>query len=155
MGNYAKLWLNYSLKKNNKDCKVLKKIVFSGSFADDKILENAKKELSLGLKDMLGIEPQIIISSDGNTQSCAAKRELTSGKAIADSEVYTISIKDGSIDISAVSSTGILYGVFNLLRTVGCEKDIEKEYASAKTFRPSNPLRMLNHWDNMDGIIFL
>ena len=153
MGNYAKLWLIYSSKKNNKDCKVLKKIVFSGSFADDKILDNAKKELSLGLKDMLGIEPQIIISSDGNTQSCAAKRELTSGKAIADSEVYTISIKDGSIDISAVSSTGILYGVFNLLRTVGCEKDIEKEYASAKTFRPSNPLRMLNHWDNMDGSI--
>ena len=51
MGNYSKLWLNYSSKKNNKDCKVLKKIVFSGSFADDKILENAKKELSLGLKD--------------------------------------------------------------------------------------------------------
>ena len=160
MGSYAKLWLNYSSKKNNRDCESLKKIVFCGSYADDKILENAKRELSAGLKDMLGIEIEISESksasglADGaNTGIKGQKRELTSGKAIADNEVYSICIKDGSINISAVSSTGILYGVFNLLRTVGCEKDVEKEYASLKTFRPSNPLRMLNHWDNMDGSI--
>lgn len=160
MGSYAKLWLNYSSKKNNRDCESLKKIVFCGSYAEDKILENAKRELSAGLKDMLGIEIEISESksasglADGaNTGIKGQKRELTSGKAIADNEVYSICIKDGSINISAVSSTGILYGVFNLLRTVGCEKDVEKEYASLKTFRPSNPLRMLNHWDNMDGSI--
>lgn len=160
MGSYAKLWLNYSSKKNNRDCESLKKIVFCGSYAEDKILENAKRELSAGLKDMLGIEIEISESksasglADGaNTGIKGQKKELTSGKAIADNEVYSICIKDGSINISAVSSTGILYGVFNLLRTVGCEKAVEKEYASLKTFRPSNPLRMLNHWDNMDGSI--
>ena len=46
MDNYAKLWLNYSLKKNNKECGLLKNIVFAGSFADDRVIENAKKELN-------------------------------------------------------------------------------------------------------------
>ena len=152
MENYAKLWLNYSEKKNNKDCTALKQFVFSGAFTSDKIIENAKKELLLGIKGMLRIEPEITVEGTGSDFS-GLKRELTSGREIADSEEYSISINNESINISSGSSTGILYGVFNILRTISCEKDVKKEFESGKTFRPSNPLRMLNHWDNMDGSI--
>ena len=156
MENYAKLWLNYSEKKNNRDCNALKKFVFAGSYADDKILENAKKELVLGIKGMLGFEPEISAEGSGTSDTPKVpgnKRELSSGKAMAELEEYTISIKDESVNITSASSTGILYGVFNFLRTIACEKDVQKEFPSEKKFCPSNPLRMLNHWDNMDGSI--
>ena len=164
MKNYAKLWLKYPAKKNNRECEALKKVVFSGSFSEDKILENAKKELALGLKGMLGFEPQTSISKNASvtceaagdrsgSPDCFNKKVLTSGKTIVDQETYAVSIKNGNINIASDSSTGILHGVFEILRAVGCEKDVQKEYAAEKTFRPSNPLRMLNHWDNMDGSI--
>ena len=153
MDNYAKLWLNYSLKKNNKECGLLKNIVFAGSFADDRVIENAKKELTLGLKGMLGITPVITVNFDEAAGRNPEKTALSSGKEILDSEEYTVSIKDESLVISSKSSTGILYGAFDILRTVASEKDVEAVYADPKTIRPSNPLRMLNHWDNMDGSI--
>ena len=152
MEKYAKLWLDYSPKKNNKECGLLNKIVFNGSYSADKIIENAKKELCIGLKEMLDITPVITEETLG-TSSCGNCNSLTSGKEILDSEEYSISVKEGELMITSGSSTGILYGVFDILRTVACEKEVEEAYRNNKTVRPSNPLRMLNHWDNMDGSI--
>ena len=152
MEKYAKLWLDYSPKKNNKECELLNKIVFCGSYCDDKIIENAKKELFLGLKGMLDITP--VITGDPSGTAISGNRDtLTSGKVIIENEEYSISVKEGKLNITSGSSTGILYGVFDVLRTVACEKDVEAAYRDVKTVRPSNPLRMLNHWDNMDGSI--
>lgn len=153
MEKYAKLWLKYSPKKNNKECGLVKNIVFSGSYTGDKIIENAKKELCLGLKGMLDITPVITEETSGTAYNESAKGTLSSGKAIIDSEEYTVSIKDEQLVIASGSSTGILYGVFDILRTVACEKDVAEAYSCMKKVRPSNPLRMLNHWDNMDGSI--
>ena len=152
MEKYAKLWLDYSPKKNNKECGLLNKIVFNGSYSADKIIENAKKELCIGLKEMLDITPVITEETLG-TSSFGNCNSLTSGKEILDSEEYSISVKEGELMITSGSSTGILYGVFDILRTVACEKEVEDAYRNNKTVRPSNPLRMLNHWDNMDGSI--
>ena len=152
MEKYAKLWLDYSPKKNNMDCGLLNKIIFSGSYSADKIIENAKKELCIGLKEMLDISP-VITEEISGTSSCGNCNSLTSGKDILDSEEYSISVKEGKLAITSGSSTGILYGVFDILRTVACEKEVEETYRNNKTVRPSNPLRMLNHWDNMDGSI--
>ena len=153
MEKYAKLWLKYSPKKNNKECGLLKNIVFSSSYTGDKIIENAKKELCLGLKGMLDITPVITEKTSGTACNEGAKGTLSSGKAILDNEEYTVSIKDEQLVIASGSSTGILYGVFDILRTVACEKDVAEAYSCMKKVRPSNPLRMLNHWDNMDGSI--
>ncbi len=153
MEKYAKLWLKYSPKKNNKECGLLKNIVFSSSYTGDKIIENAKKELCLGLKGMLDITPVITEKTSGTACNEGAKGTLSSGKAILDNEEYTVSIKDEQLVIASGSSTGILYGVFDILRTVACEKDVAEVYSCMKKVRPSNPLRMLNHWDNMDGSI--
>ena len=147
MDKYAKLWTGYTAKKNNKDCSYLKKISFSWAGGKDKVIENATCELKEGLKAMLGIEPEIIFSMSG------APVKISSGKDILDSETYKVSIKENGLSIEAKSSTGVLYGVFDILRTVACERKVEEVYSDADTVRPSNPLRMLNHWDNMDGSI--
>ena len=147
MSNYADLWLGYSEKKNNRDCKALKNIILAGSPEDDKVVINAVKELKSGLKLMLDIDP--VITYGPFEERAKAKN----GKEILDSEEYKISLGDDSISVEAKSGAGILYAVFDILRTIACEKDISVAYSETKIVRPSNPLRMLNHWDNMDGSI--
>ena len=147
MSNYAKLWLGYKNKKENKDCKCLKQILINGADQADVITQNAVSELKEGLKAMLDINPEITFGST------VAPATVTCGKDIQDNEDYSISIDADSLVIDAKSPTAALYAAFDILRTVSTEKKVSDEYASAKTVRPSNSLRMLNHWDNMDGSI--
>ncbi len=147
MKDYAQLWLDYKEKRENKDCEELKRFTFSGADKEDVIVKNASAELTRGLAAMLSIEPVIVCADT------AVPLEETDGEAIRDNEEYRICIKDGGIDIAAKSGKGILYGVFDVLRTVAVEKSVKAEYAEEKRVRPSEPLRMLNHWDNMDGSI--
>ncbi|MBP5553992.1 MAG: alpha-glucuronidase [Lachnospiraceae bacterium] len=147
MSNYAKLWLGYKNKKENKDCKCLKQILINGADQADVITQNAVSELKEGLKAMLDINPEITFGST------VAPATVTCGKDIQDNEEYSISIDADSLVIDAKSPTAALYAAFDILRTVSTEKKVSDEYASAKTVRPSNSLRMLNHWDNMDGSI--
>lgn len=147
MKNYADLWLGYSEKKNNRDCKALRNIRLSGAPESDKVVINAVNELKTGLKTMLGFEPEITFGPS------SAPVNATNGKEILDSEEYKISLADDAVSVEAKSGSGILYAVFEILRTIACEKDFAKTYSEIRTVRPSNPLRMLNHWDNMDGSI--
>ena len=68
-------------------------------------------------------------------------------------EGYCLHVSGGRAQITAGGESGALYGVFALLRRAqmaGCAWDeLEGEESTA----PSNPLRMLNHWDNMEGDI--
>ena len=147
MREYAKLWIGYNSKICNRSCKQLNSIRISGADESDAVTRNAVKELKDGLKAMLDIEPDVTFGS------FTMPGPVTDGKSILDREEYTISMKDDGMVIEAKSPSGALYAAFDILRTVACEKKIEEVYASGKTVRPSNPLRMLNHWDNMDGSI--
>ncbi|MCR4792733.1 MAG: alpha-glucuronidase [Lachnospiraceae bacterium] len=147
MKNYAELWIGYGERQTGRDCINLRKFYLSGAGESDKIVKNAVRELKTGLKAMLDIDPGIVFGS------CAETAPVNNGRDIQDREEYTVSLCDDGMAIDAKSGAGILYGVFDVLRSVSCEKDIKEAYASGKTVRPSNPLRMLNHWDNMDGSI--
>ncbi len=147
MKDYADLWIAYRERKTNRDCAQLKKFRLSGVSETDRIVRNAVNELKTGLKAMLDIEPEITY---GET---VAPVPITDGRSILDSEEYRISLCDDALSLEAKSGAGILYAVFDVLRSVACEGDIRDRYSKGKTIRPSNPLRMLNHWDNMDGSI--
>ena len=147
MKDYASLWLGYKAKKNNRDCRYLHSIHVTGADETDERVKNAVSELKDGLKTMLDIEPEFEFGP------VAAPIQITDGKSILDSEEYKISAEGEALSIEAKSGAGILYAAFDILRTIACEKSVEEAYASSKTVRPSNPLRMLNHWDNMDGSI--
>ena len=137
MKDYAKLWLAYAPKKNNRDCAALKKIVISGVSESDAIVKNAVTELRSGLKSMLDTEPEITYAAAGTDAG------IHCGKDMQDNEEYSISKKEGGLLIEAKSGSGILYGAFDILRTVACETDVEKTYSAGKTVRPWDPLRML------------
>ena len=147
MKNYADLWLGYKEIKNPGDTSLLKKYYFSGAPESDKVAANAASELKTGIKAMLGIEPAIIFGS------AAAPVSINNGRDMQDAEEYTVSVREDGLAIDSKSGAGILYGVFDILRTISCGCDVKTAYASGKTVRPSNPLRMLNHWDNMSGDI--
>ena len=54
------------------------------------------------------------------------------------------------ITVEASDANGILYGAFELIRCLQLAKNLE---GINLTKEPVMPLRMLNHWDNMDGSI--
>ncbi|MBP5701695.1 MAG: alpha-glucuronidase, partial [Lachnospiraceae bacterium] len=143
----ADLWLGYSKINNPGDTALLKKFYISGASESDKVAANAMKELRTGLKAMLGIEPDIVFGS------ATAPVSIKCGMEMQDAEEYTVSIREDGLSINSKSGAGILYGVFDILRSIACGKDVSTVYSSGKTVRPSNPLRMLNHWDNMSGDI--
>ena len=147
MKNYSDLWLGYKKKTHNRDCKNLNKISFTGVDETDAVAVNASEELKTGLKTMLDIEPEIVFGTAGVTGT------VSNGSEILDNEEYRISLSDEGIVVEAKSGTGILYGTFDILRTVAVEEDVIEAYGKGIVVRPSNPLRMLNHWDNMNGDI--
>ena len=109
------------------------------------IARNAVQELETAVSGILGCRME------------AAKNQETAGVSLllnADSTVgtegYEISQKDGKVQIQSAGEVGILYGVFHLTRELQCGKKLKQNYIR-KT--PDSPLRMLNHWDNMDGSI--
>ena len=147
MKDYADLWLGYKEIKKPGDTSLLKKIYISGASESDKVVSNAVAELRTGLKAMLGIDPGIVFGAS------TAPVSISNGRDMQDAEGYTVSVREDGLAIDSKSGAGILYGVFDILRNVACGQDVKSIYASGKTVRPSNPLRMLNHWDNMSGDI--
>ena len=72
--------------------------------------------------------------------------------ALADTykEGYRKVVTDTAAYVIAGTGRGILYGAFDLIRTEQMEDTLE---AGEKKVIPDNPLRMMNHWDNMDNSI--
>jgi alpha-glucuronidase len=101
-----------------------------GFSPDLRVIASAVSELKNGVKENLAIT-------------------IKKDDAIA-KEGYSLEGREGAAIISACDERGALYGAFALIRSIACGRSVEsvKENAS-----PSNPLRMMNHWDNMDGSI--
>lgn len=63
---------------------------------------------------------------------------------------YTIRSTEKGITLGATSETGLLYATYHLLRLQATEADLSHLYISEC---PAYDLRILNHWDNLDGTI--
>ena len=153
------LWLRYQSVANAQyatQCKqVLRSLQVYGS---SPTLTAARTELEKGLNAMLGIS--LPLSNNGSlvlgkpenipAVSPAIKERL----AKAGNEgfiIFTTTIKGSKKTIiSGNSDPAILYGVFHLLRLVQTEQSVQSlDILSV----PRSPLRMLNHWDNLDRSI--
>ena len=127
--NWSDLWLSYSnrIGAGESSCTVM----YEGFEPENRILKSAEKELFKGLSEV----------------GTAVK--FRKNEAVA-KEGYVI---NGGRDITVIEASdenGALYGAFHLLRSLECGEDITELNISKA---PSNPLRMMNHWDNMDGSI--
>lgn len=106
---------------------------------------------------------QITIADEvpGGCKAAKEELELGSGYLPKESQIslslsealpkegYRITKENVAISIVGGSSVGVLYGAFALLRMARTGTLTE----GTVTECPKNPLRMLNHWDNMEGDI--
>ena len=141
---WTQLWLEYRKVNSNGNDAFVKSVVLEGFDAGHPVMKNALEELKAGVQGMLGTEVSV--------QTVEATL-LIRKQVMADGDLegaYSLTEKEGIVSLFAAEESGVLYGVFHLLRLIATQKslcgiDIRKS--------PSQPLRMMNHWDNMDGSI--
>ncbi len=137
--NWTQLWLEY---KNVCNCGKQINCAVEGFDKQQAIVENALSELKCGLKGITGSE---VVDNSSCDFVISIKRDEKIAK-----EGFKIDSCEKSLELLASDENGLLYGVFEVLRELSCGKKLE-EISVSKA--PSNPLRMMNHWDNMDGSI--
>ena len=145
--SWTQLWLEYR-KVNNKDNgNYVTNVVLCGFDAEHPVIKNALQELKTGVFGMLGLEVSIQ-SADGAETGLYIKKQEPASLELEGA--YCLKEQSGRLSLFAKEETGVLYGIFHVLRLIATEKTLQgvDEYKS-----PSQPLRMMNHWDNMDGSI--
>jgi len=130
---------------------------------DGPTLNAARRELQSGLERMLGAEVPLVEDADadglvvaGTPAGSALIADLPLAAELASLGPEGFLIRTVAIDghratvIAASGESGVLYGVFHLLRLIRTGSATGPlEVAS----RPRMDLRLLNHWDNLDGSI--
>ena len=139
--DWKQLWLKYDRKADAENGKFFGKVALEGFDAADRVVKSALCELRQGAEGMLGVTPE---GQEGTPCTLLLK------KAPGKSEGYALKEENGRITLEAADEKGLLYGAFHLLRLVSMEKSLTGLQIS---ICPDNPLRMYNHWDNMDGSI--
>ena len=142
--NWTQLWLKYEPKKEQGNASLFTGLVWKGFDHENAIIKNAQKELINGIQGMLGIA--LACKKEDKATLIIEKSEDAQIKE----EGYLLKEVDGTLTLSARDEKGALYGVFHILRVVAMEKSLKGMDALVN---PDNPLRMYNHWDNMDGSI--
>lgn len=140
---YEKCWLNYQPQEDYIDRDYLCSIYTNH---DDVIVNTAIKELINAALELFNIESSVKRTNKEEAEKCIIldmKPEL--GK-----ESFHIEGSKQSIRINAGDPNGMLYGAFELIRWIRLGKRID---TIDHKHTPEIPLRMLNHWDNMDGSI--
>ncbi len=103
--------------------------------------------------------PVNIICSKSSATLNIAKNELQQGWIGKAGSSVTLTLKNDKVikgdgyklnenSIQANTEIGILYGVYDLLRRQQTNQSVKDEICN-----PSYELRILNHWDNLDGTI--
>lgn len=144
--SWSQLWLKYERKAENKESDFCRCYAITGFDKKHPIVNNALAEWERGIKGMLNLD---------TTE--ADEKMLNTGLYIfltADNEVkcggYKISENKGLLMLEAQDESGVLYGIFHILRQIAQNKVLEGWNVLCNA---SNPLRVFNHWDNMDGSI--
>jgi alpha-glucuronidase len=140
--DWTQLWLNYHRVCEGDGAW---NITLEGFSDTDVVISNAICEFKKGI--------ELLTGEQVTNQTEAGKKALTlkiAKDVSISAEGYNIKGNANGIDLGASDANGVLYGVFAILRQIACGKRADEV---AETASPSNPLRMMNHWDNMDGSI--
>lgn len=157
-------WLGYHLLKDKQlrepYAKWASNVVISQKSDDFRI---AVEELKAGIKGILGIdavetnEPKqcsfIIMGLLGESQDVDSYVKYDEIEQIGKEGYIIKSIKNDDCDtivVAGITYKGLIYGVFSLLRLMQTGTQIS---GLLKIENPVNQLRILNHWDNIDGSV--
>jgi len=139
-------WLQYKAIDDHKYRDQLKELLSRLTYEMDRdeIVDRAIVEWQMALGEMLNFSPSV----EGDTK---ADEGLTLDiDSSYPEESYTINGTDTKVELVGGSSRGLLYGVFHLLRLIQ-QRATLTDLAVKET--PKNDIRMLNHWDDMDGSV--
>ena len=149
---YNELWLNYRKltfldESEKRVADILSNICFASFDPDNRIALSIKKEIETAFNAFFDKEINIVFDENqidkGLFLNIIKNNEL--GK-----EGFIIKSSDKGYLIEASEFNGLLYGTFRFIDYVRLGK-LTGEINILKV--PDNPLRMLNHWDNMTGDI--
>lgn len=149
-------WLRYQKKEQYSDMKYLKHVFFSIENEkleeSDTILMNIFDEIKLAFKKMFDLTPELYIDVDEKDFADKSRTVLLikPEENLLGKEGYRLEVKDNTLFIVSAAMKGLLYGVFHLLRKISTGQPLDN-LNLVQT--PDNPLRMMNHWDNIDGTI--
>lgn len=159
--NYNQCWLDYNPINNYHDKELLRELtIYTPIESDSMTLDNAVDELMLALEMMLGIKATRQCIKDTRELETIKKGlilKLISNNSLENSiyselknEGYSIQQKEGIVLVQARSERGLLYGSFDIIRRIAQADPIQ---GLDIIQNPKNNIRILNHWDNIDGSI--
>lgn len=136
---FSKCWLAYKPLETYEETWLTLSIQCEGL-----IIDSAVREYELAMREMTGQEPETV-----KDPVLAGVNLRLDADEIAGRDGYRIQADGQKVEIIGQSESGLLYGVFHFLRLVrtGRLSEIPEEHT------PEMPLRIMNHWDNMDGSI--
>ncbi len=147
---YTKCWLDY--KPIAKD-KIRSCFCHPVLMAEGMVATTAGEEYCVAMSEMIGEsvelfqdimeEPSVCLEVVEDMETDAANETLAN-------QTFVIREEDESIIISGKTEEALLQGVFAFLRMVYLDQLDEK---MPYTCTPVMPLRMMNHWDDMNGSI--
>lgn len=146
---YTNAWLQYQRLSTASGSEV---ILYSN--IEGNITKNAIMELRIAFQALYG---RIIKTVEDEKLYVKAKSgicmkldlSLTMGK-----EGYRFEAVNGKCTITASSELGLLYGAFALIRNLQTQKAANYDvWTYTEEKEPTNPIRMINHWDNIEGQI--
>ncbi|GAB4049319.1 alpha-glucuronidase family glycosyl hydrolase [Spirosoma litoris] len=147
-----RLWLKYDLIKDvAKREEYARSVQFIAVNGSSPILKSAADELQIGLRGLLGKSVPIVASAGNRIGGIILTivPEATT-QALAKEGYLLTSGKQRNITISGKTDSGVLYGVFALLRQLQTSQSIA---SLSLVSIPKIRYRLLNHWDNTNGTI--
>lgn len=143
---WTQCWLNYNESKENSQIYAdYFSCIYVDGFKKDHVIVTAKDELSLASKALFDKEIEIDISDP--VKGIVFKKESEEKLTKEGYRIYA----DGKVCyIEAATSQAVIYGTFRFLNLIRLGEFNEN---TDITEIPKNPIRMLDHWDNMDGSI--
>ncbi|XID93023.1 alpha-glucuronidase family glycosyl hydrolase [Paenibacillaceae bacterium WGS1546] len=162
IGNGYECWLAYESIRDDRLREAYRRRCSRLSiYGASPIMASVGKELKRALGAMLGTEPEegksgsaggegISAGVFGALPDAGARFEPEDRGRLGEEGYYIRSTDEGGIVLAAETDRGVLYAAFHLLRLLQTGAEIERLNVREV---PANGLRMLDHWDNMDGSI--
>lgn len=160
---YSKAWLNYQVVENIR-------FPFDTLYAEtgDKRIQIAAQELQVAAKELAKIKLSLVSDSAQIQRAAKENGAIPAARVVKggifleidgemqNEESYRISRQGRGLVVCGGGESGLLYGTFALIRIMQTDPQLLSKICSGKQTveqAPANPLRMLNHWDNVDGSI--
>lgn len=168
-----KAWLQHSEVKDS-ELRTVYAQLLSNLFVEDQsseVMVTAIRELKEGVSSSLGIQPKVASKAGGNSYiRIGTITEISNWTELGTDERFIgntdrelrdlssegfylrhVETEQGSyLTLIGGSASGVLYGVFHLLRLIA--SGVRPENINVIE-EPKNQLRMINQWDNADGSI--